>query len=203
MRTRTVLLRSGDPLDQAIARALAEIEDATAARFVFDLDWTPTMELVEILARELPEANSLRSLSLVHSSAAMTFIASAVAARCPEVDVHARRSLWDDGDEDETLDATASKAIFVMAPGERHDAFVRRAVSEARSHVNRRFALVFDQSRPLPPDLADVLFEELLHSGVKEVGLIYKGEDLTGVADSLRLRLPEIQVALASSVHLR
>jgi hypothetical protein len=189
-----------EPLGLAVARSFEHFRDieASSGALMFDIGWVPTTDLVEMLAKEIAETDGLQSLTLIHPSGAMSFIAGAVAARCNGVTVDARRSLYDDGEDDENTDATASKTMFMMSPGERYDSFVRRSVTEARARVDRRFALIFDNSRPLPRDLADVLFEELLHSGAKEVGLVYAGEGLDVVAASLRLRLPSIIIALAT-----
>ena len=193
-------IAADEPLALAVGRSFEQFRDieAASAALLFDVGWVPTTDLVEILAKEIAETEFLQSLTLIHPSSAMTFIAGAVSARCANVTVDARRSLYDDGEDEEGTDATASKTMFMMARNERHDAFVRRAVAEARTRVDRRFALIFDNAKPLPADLADVLFEELLHSGAKEVGLVYAGEGLDVVAASLRLRLPNIVIALAT-----
>jgi hypothetical protein len=189
-----------EPLELAVSRSFEHFRDAEAsnAALMFDVGWVPTTDLVEMLAKEIAETDGLQSLTLIHPSAAMTFIASVVSSRCAGIKVDARRSLYDDGEDDEGTDATASKTLFMMAPHERHEAFVRRAVMEARTRIDRKFALMFDNSKPLPRDLADILFEELLHSGAKEVGLVYAGDGLDVIAASLRLRLPSVVIALAT-----
>jgi hypothetical protein len=188
-------------LDAAVAKAFDRLRsnDAAHAALLFDLSWQPTMELVDVLSVHLA-ASQVEALTLIHPSATMTFLASAVAMRCKGVTVTAQRSIYDDGEEeDETTDATSSRTMFVMNTNERVEDFVRQSVTEARRRVVRRFALVFADAIPLPADLADVLAEELLHSGAKEVGLIHASTALEIVADTLQLRLPEVRIALASS----
>jgi hypothetical protein len=187
-------------LEPAVERAFERIRSADAAHaaLVFDVAWQPTMELVEVLVRALGDADEVRTLTLVHPSAAMTFIASAVGIRCTSVQLKTQRSVYDDDDEDEITDATASRTMFKMEDDERVDVFVRRSVTEARTRLVRRFALIFSEKAQLSPDLADVLAEELLHSGAKEIGLVHGSDVLETVADTLRLRLPDVRVALAT-----
>jgi hypothetical protein len=116
--------------------------------------------------------------------------------RVPTVQITVQRSLHDEI-EDEQTDATASKTMFVMERGELPEAFVRRAVAEARARVARRFALLFDANCSPSIELAEVLAEELTGSTVKEIGLIHPRAPLETLVALLRLRLPTIRVASA------
>lgn len=187
------------PLPEAIAEALAKVSpdsDASVA-LVFDLNWIPTMDVVDHIARELLHLDALERLTLIHPSSAMAVIAVAVATRVPSVQVDARRSVYDEA-EDEHTDATASHTFFRMRSGEPIDGFVRRSVNEARTRAVRRFALVFDKDSRPNLTLADVLVEELVQSRVQEVGLIHPTIPLDSVAASLRLRLANIRIALST-----
>lgn len=170
---------------------------------VFDPDWRPTMDVVDFIANELEECEDVANLTLVHPSSAMTFIASAVALRAPAVQVSAQRSVYDEA-EDTAADATASKTMFVMGPGERVEHFLRRGVREAQSRAVRRFALIFDASCVPTMLIADVLAEELVRSGsVREIGLIHPKASLETVVAALRLQLPSVRVASATGGALR
>jgi hypothetical protein len=173
---------------------------ARTCTLVFDVAWQPTMDVVDAVTEALGASKEVETLSLVHPSAAMSFIASAVSMRVRTVKVTARRSIYDDEDEAEELqtDATGAKTMFLMAPTEDLEAFVRRAISEARKRVSRRVALIFDRASKPPMDLADVLAEELLQTGVKEIGFIHESAPLDALAAALRLRLPGVTVAVAS-----
>jgi hypothetical protein len=192
-------ISAGEPLDAALSRAFARLRAAgtSGCAVVFDAEWRPTMDIVELVSQELAEAEDIQTLALVHPSAAMTFIASAIGVRVPNVQISAQRSLHDEI-EDENTDATASKTVFVMERGEHAEAFVRRAIGEARTRVARRFALVFDAGCTPSIDLADVLAEELMRSSVKEIGLVHPRAPLETIVASLRLRLPHVRVAFAS-----
>ena len=189
------------PLAAALSDVFARLRSAgtSSGAVVFDPEWRPTMDVVDLIANELQDPGDLTKLTLVHPSSAMTFIASALGLRAPEVQVSARRSVYDEL-EDQNADATASKTMFVMAPGERVEHFVRRAVREAQSRSVRRFALIFDAAYVPNMAIADVLSEELLRSGgVREIGLIHPKASLETVVAALRLRLPAIRVASASA----
>jgi hypothetical protein len=193
------LVANDRPLAQAIEEAverLRSIGDATVA-LMFDLSWRPTMDVVEPIARALSGSNAIRTLTLVHPSAALNFIAAAVGTRVKSVSVMSRRSLYDE-DEDEQTDATESNTFFRMDPHEPLDAFVRRSIREARARAVRRFALVFDsRSRPTLA-LADTLVEELLQSSVQEIGLVHPAFRLDAIAASVHLRLSHVRVACGS-----
>ena len=191
-------LAANESLAVGISRAFDRVRAAgtSSVAIVFDVDWRPTMDLVDLVSQELAESEDVQALALVHPSAAMTFIASAIAVRVPTVQVTAQRSLHDEI-EDEQTDATASKTIFVMERGEAPEAFVRRAVAEARTRVARRFALLFDANCSPSIELAEVLAEELTGSNVKEIGLIHPRAPLETLVAMLRLRLPSIRVASA------
>ncbi len=187
------------PLASAIETAFDRIRSADANRcaLVFDASWQPTMDLVDLVTKSIAESEELRVVTLVHPSAAMAFIASAIASGVRSVEVCAQRSVYDEP-EDEDTDATASKTLFVMAPTESIEGFVRRSVTEARLRVVRRFALLFDAKSVPTMNLAGVLAEELLQSGVEEIGLIHPGAPLEAVVASVRLRLPGVRVAYAT-----
>jgi hypothetical protein len=200
-----VIVPPQEPLERALAAAFERFHsaEARAVALVFALGWRPTMDIVDIVLDHLARSGDIEVLTLVHPSAAMTFIASTIELRARGVSVRAQRSIHEDEDEDEHTEVTASRATFVMKPGQRFEAFVRQSVEEARARVVRRFALVFDASAPLPPHLTDVLAEELLHAGVREVGLVHPSASLETVAAALRLRLPSVRIALAKQVGLR
>jgi hypothetical protein len=165
-------VRADLPLDKALAAAFERVRDsgASQAALLFPLEWAPTMDIVAIVADELERCEDLTGLTLIHPSAAMTFIASAIGLRAERVEVRTQRSVHDDDDEEEDTDATASRTMFVMRPDDRAEAFVRKSVTEAKNRLVRRFALVFDPKREPPLELADILAEELLHGGVKRSG---------------------------------
>lgn len=192
-------IKTNVPLEKTISIAFDRIRDAgiDRAALLFDLDWTPTMDVVSLIAFELERCDDLTSLTLIHPSAAMTFIASAIGLRIDRVQIRAQRSIHDDGEEEEDTDATASRTMFVMKQDENVEAFVRKSVAEAKRRIVRRFALVFDPRSVPPIELADVLAEELLHAGVKEVGLVHPGSALDTVVAALRLRVPEVKIAVA------
>jgi hypothetical protein len=189
---------ANESLAIGMSRAFDRVRAAgsSSVAIVFDVDWRPTMDLVDLVSQELAESEDVQALALVHPSAAMTFIASAIAVRVPTVQITVQRSLHDEI-EDEQTDATASKTMFVMERGELPEAFVRRAVAEARARVARRFALLFDANCSPSIELAEVLAEELTGSTVKEIGLIHPRAPLETLVALLRLRLPTIRVASA------
>jgi hypothetical protein len=189
---------ANESLAVGMSRAFDRVRAAgsSSVAIVFDVDWRPTMDLVDLVSQELAESEDVQALALVHPSAAMTFIASAIAVRVPTVQITVQRSLHDEI-EDEQTDATASKTMFVMERGELPEAFVRRAVAEARARVARRFALLFDANCSPSIELAEVLAEELTGSTVKEIGLIHPRAPLETLVALLRLRLPTIRVASA------
>lgn len=186
-------------LEKEIAAAFERLRDAGASRaaLLFDVQWAPTMEVVAIIADEIERTDDLSALTLVHPSAAMTFIATAIGSRSDRVEVRAQRSVHDDGEEQEDTDATASRTMFVMRPDEPAEAFVRNSVVEAKKRLVRRFALVLDPKRDVPLAIADVLAEELLDTTIKEVGLVHSSETLDTVVAALRLRIPNVKIALA------
>jgi hypothetical protein len=192
------------PLAQAVEAAFERVRssDATRCALQFDPNWHPTMDLVEVLARSIADSADIEVVTLVHPSAAMTFIASAIAARVNGVEVRAQRSIYDEP-EDMKSDATASKTMFVMTPTESIEGFVRRSVAEAQKRVVRRFALLFDGTSVPSMDLAGLLAEELLQSGVQEIGLVHPTAPLEAVVATLRLRLPNVRVAYASQTKPR
>lgn len=187
------------PLDKAIAKAFDRIRDSGASRaaLLFDVDWAPTMDVVALVAEELEKCEDLSTLTLVHPSAAMTFIASAIGLRIDRVEVRSQRSVHDDDEEEEDTDATASRTMFVMRSDEPADRFVRRSVLEAKNRLVRRFAIVLDPKRDLPLDLADVLAEELLDAGIKEIGIVHPSPTLDTIVSALRLRIPAVKIAVA------
>lgn len=195
------IVDGGQPLNKALAAAFAKIRTSGASQvsLLFDLGWRPTMDAVELVAREVAASKGITTLVLVHPSASMSFLASAIAMRVRPVEVRARRSMYDDEDEDEeNTDATTSRTLFMMKKGDVLEDFVRRSVSEARSRIVRRFALVFEETTTPPTmDLTDYLAEELLNAGVEEVGLIHSNADLETVAAALRLRLPAVRISFA------
>jgi hypothetical protein len=198
-RETVELISPKEPLPKAIAQAVGKLSPSDDAHvvLVFDPGWHPTMEVVDILTRELASFDALETLTLVHPSAAMGVIAAAVASRMPAIQVMSKRSLYDEAEDEET-DATESNTFFRMASGESLDAFVRRSVGEAHTRAVRRFALVFDpDSRPTLA-LADVLVEELVQSGVQEIGLVHPTIRLNAIAASVRLRLATVKIALGS-----
>jgi len=188
-------VRSDHPLDTAIAEAFERVRDvdASACALVFDVAWQPTMDVVELVVRELETSPEVRTLTLIHPSAAMAFIATAVAAAA-SAEIRSQRSVHDEPELPHT-DATASKTVFLMRADEALDAFVRRAVGEVRKRVSRRFALVFDAKSMPTLDLAGTLAEELLQCRVEEVGLIHPTQPLDAVVAALRLQLPGVRVA--------
>jgi hypothetical protein len=189
------------PLATAVGTAFERIRSADVRRcaLLFEVGWEPTMDLVEIVVSELERSDEIASLVLVHPSSAMAFIATAITLRMPSVVVAAQRSIYDDPDDDENLDATESKTMFMMTQDEPMPAFVRRAVAEVRLRVVHRFALILDERTTPGIELADLLVEELLGTAVKEIGLIHKHAPLDTVAAALRLRLPGIRVSLATT----
>lgn len=190
---------TGQSLGEAVRRAFARLRDASAksGALVFEARWQPTMDLVDIVEDCLVDADELERLTLVHPSAAMSFIASTIGSRIRTVQISARRSIYDEPEVEDT-DATASKTMFTMVPGEPIEAFVLRSVETARARVLRRFALIFDKGSEPDMTLAAILAEELLHSGVKEIGLIHPTLPLDALVAALRLRLPGVSVAHAS-----
>lgn len=189
-----------EPLPKALAVAFERLRSADASKcaLVFDTSWPPTMDVVDLIAAELRASDEISSLTLVHPSSAMTFIASALGVRAPAVQVTAMRSVFDEA-EDSNADATASKTLFMMEPAESVHHFVRRAVREAQKRAVRRFALFFHASVEPTMQIADVLAEELLRSGaVREIGLIHPTASLETLVAALRLRVPAIRVAYAS-----
>jgi hypothetical protein len=168
-----------------------------SAALVFETRWQPTMDLVDIAEDCLVDSDYLEQLTLVHPSAAMSFIASMIGSRVETVSISAQRSIYDEPEVEDT-DATASKTMFTMARGEPIEAFVSRSVATARQRVLRRFALLFEKSSQPDISLAALLAEELLHSGVKEIGLIHPSASLDAMVAALRLRLPGVSVAYAS-----
>jgi hypothetical protein len=186
-------------VEQALHDAFERLRDTGASRaaLLFDLEWMPTMDIVGVVADELERCDDLSTLTLIHPSAAMTFIASAIGLRAERVEIRTQRSVHDDGEEEEDTDATASRTMFVMRPDDRAEDFARRSVVEAKNRLVRRFALVFDPKREPPLELADILAEELLHSSVKEVGLVHPSPALDTVVAALRLRLPQVKIAVA------
>jgi len=192
------------PLAKAVETAFERVRaaDASQCALLFDNRWVPTTDLVDIVASQLEESPDVQTLTLVHPSAAMTFIASAIGSRSRDVEVRAWRSVYDEPD-DEVTDATASKTMFAMHDGEALPAFVRRAVGEARSRIVRRFALVFHAKSVPSMALADLLAEELFQTGVKEVGLVHPTAPLDTVVAALRLRLPGVRVSFASKPKRR
>lgn len=193
----------GATLEDAIGAAFERLRSAGTSQcaLVFDVEWPPTMDLVDLVARHLADSDDIETLTLVHPSAAMGFVASAVGLRVGSVDVRAQRSVYDEPDEDDFTDATASRTVFVMGPEERLGAFVGRAVGEARARAVKRFALVFDPKVPASMELSDVLVEELMQSGVREVGLVHPAASLETVVAALRLRLPNVRVAFATRTN--
>jgi hypothetical protein len=192
------------PLASAIEQAFERLRSAGSTRgaLVFHTSWHPTMDVVELVAAQLTLEDDVKTLTLVHPSAAMGVIASAIASRVQELGgggivVESKRSIYDDP-EDEHTDATGSNTFFRMDPGESESAFVRRAVREARARAVRRVALILDRNAQPTMKLADILVEELLQSGVREVGLIHATAPLDAIASSVRLRLPAVRIALAS-----
>jgi hypothetical protein len=198
-RDRVENVSATGPLSEALAelfRRLAMADDESVT-LVFDVAWEPTMDVVGPLERGIEELPALETLTLVHPSAAMTVIASAVASRTDTVCVRTKRSLYDDPEDDE-VDATQSNTWFGMQANEPLEAFVRKSVAEAHARAVRRFALVFTpESRPTLA-LADVLVEELVQSGVKEIGLIHPSVRLDVIAASVRLRLASVKIAVAT-----
>ena len=191
----------GEALASALSTAFSRIRSAGTSEcaIVFDPQWRPTMDIVELVAAELNDCADVQSLTLVHPSSAMTFIASAIGLRAAAVQVATKRSVYDEV-EDENVDATASKTMFVMAPGERVEHFVRRSVREAHSRAVRRFALLFDASCTPSIEIADLLAVELMQSGgVREIGLIHPRSSLDTLVATLRLRVPTVRVAYASA----
>jgi hypothetical protein len=190
------------PLDEAVASAFSRIRSAppsTTAALVFDLAWKPTMAAVDVIARELAGCAGITTLTVVHPSAAMSFIASAIALRVPAVQVRAQRSVYDEEeDDDEQTDATDSRTSYFMRKTEALDTFIRRSFTEARTRRVRRFALVFEDGTVLSRmELSDLLAEELLNAGVEEIGLIHPSADLDTVAAAVQLRVPSVQVSVA------
>lgn len=183
-------------LDEGIGAAFDRLGSSGATRcaIVFDVRWQPTMDVVDLVARRLDEAAQIEVLTLVHPSAAMGFIASALGLRVSRVQVHARGSVHAEPVEDENADLTASRTMFVMQPGERLESFVRSSVRSAGERVLRRFALLFDARAPVSMELADLLVEELMESGVRELGLVHPTQPLDTVVAALRLRLPAVRV---------
>lgn len=191
------------PLADALSAAFSRLRSAgtSAVAVVFDPHWQPTMDVVDLISTQLEDCEDVTSLTLVHPSSAMTFIASALGLRAPTVTVSARRSVYDEL-EDAGADATASKTMFVQAPAERVEHFVRRAVREAHTRAVRRFALIFDAACVPNMQIADLLAEELVRSGgVRELGLIHPKASLETVVAALRLRLPAVRVAYASATN--
>jgi hypothetical protein len=191
---------ANEPLAAALAAAFSRLRSAGTSNcaVVFHPEWRPTMDVVDLIAHELSETEDISNLTLVHPSSAMTFIASALGLRAPAVQIAAQRSIYDEL-EDENADATASKTMFVMAPTERVEHFVRRAVREAQSRSVRRFALIFDAACVPTMEIANVLAEELLRSGsVREIGLIHPKAPLDTLVATLRLRLPTVRIAYAT-----
>jgi hypothetical protein len=192
---------TNEPLAAALSTAFSRLRGAATSRcaLAFDPKWQPTMDVVDLITNELTESEDITNLILVHPSSAMTFIASALGLRTPAVQITAQRSIYDEL-EDDSADATASKTMFVMAPTERVEHFVRRAVREAQDRAVRRFALIFDASAVPSMDVADALAQELLRSGtVREIGLIHPKASLETLVAALRLRLPSIRIAHANA----
>jgi hypothetical protein len=199
MRT-VVLVPARGSLSDEVGTAFGEIrtQGRPEATLVFDLGWQPTIELVDVVAREVESTPFLRELFLVHSSAAMGVIAGALDARCIATSVVAKRSLFDDPD-DEFVEPTELKTVFQMTPKETIEAFVRAALAQVRSQGIHRFALVFDaQSQPTLA-IADVLVEELIDTKVTEIGLVHGSTDLGAIASSIRLRLRGVTVGTGST----
>ena len=192
-----VSIREG--VEAGLAQAFERLRDsaASAGALLFPIDWSPTMDIVLPIADELDRCEDLTALTLIHPSAAMNFIASAIGLRVDRVVVRTQRSVHDDGEEQEDTDATASRTMFVMRHDDRVDAFVRKSVIEAKRRLVRRFAIVFDANKELTLDLADILAEELLDSGIKEVGLVHPGGVLDTIVAALRLRVPHVKIAVA------
>ena len=186
------------PLANAVEIAFDRIRssDATRCALQFDPSWHPTMDIVDIVVAAIGGSADIETVILVHPSAAMTFIASAIAARVNPVEVRAQRSVYDVV-EDMKADATASKTMFMMTSTESIEGFVRRSVAEAQKRVVRRFALIFDAQSAPSMNLAALLAEELMHSGVQEIGLVHPTASLEPLVATLRLRLPNIRVAAA------
>jgi hypothetical protein len=187
------------PLAPAIADAFARLRESrqTETALVFDMSWHPTMDVVELIARELVASGGIQLLTLIHPSAAMSVIAAAIATRVESVSVTSKRSMYDE-DEIEDIDPTESKTLFSMDPGESLNGFVRRSVREARNRAVVRVALVFHKSSQPTMALADTLVEELVQSGVRELGLIHATTSLDAIAASVRLRLANVRIALGS-----
>lgn len=188
------------PLAAALAEAFARLRSAATSRcaVVFDHEWQPTMEVVDLIASELSETDDIATLTLVHPSSAMTFIASALGLKTRAVTITSQRSVYDEL-EDDSADATASKTMFVMDREERVDHFLRRAVREAQSRSVRRFALLFDAACVPSMLIADVLAQELQRGAVREIGLIHPKASLDTVVAALRLRLPAVRIAYANA----
>jgi hypothetical protein len=199
MRT-VVLVPARGPLDRDVATAFSEIRTQARpeATLVFDLGWQPTIELVEVVAAEIEKTPFLRELFLVHSSAAMAVIAGAIDARCIATSVVAKRSLFDDPD-DEFVEPTELKTVFQMRPEETIEGFVRAALKQVRVQAIHRFALVFDTQTEPTLAIADVLVEELIDSKVNEIGLVHGTADLGPIASSIRLRLGGVTVGIGST----
>ncbi len=194
-RERLEVVSAKLPLAEAIAKAFEGCANDTNIILLFENTWHPTMAVAEHIGEAMARLAAVETLTLVHPSAAMSVIAGAVSSRFPNVIVKSQRSLYDDP-EDEATDVTASKTVFAMGPNEMMDAFVRRSVGEARTRSARRLALVFSPHCRPTLAVADVLVEELVRSGVEEIGLIHPTTRLDAIAASLRLQLPNVRVAL-------
>lgn len=188
-----------EPLASVVHSAFEKLR-ASAAKSVgldFDMLWRPTMDAVDIIARELADPGAITELTLIHPSSAMSVIAAALSTRVNGVTITAKRSIYDEP-EDEDVDATESNTLFSMGASESLEAFVRRSVRAVRARSAHRFALAFDKDCRPTLEVADTLVEELLQSDVRELGLIHPTIVLDAIAASIRLRLPNLRVAIGS-----
>jgi hypothetical protein len=197
------LISSRDPLPAAVDVACRRLRatSVTRATLLFDIAWNPTMEVVPLIEAGL-RGLSISELTLIHPSAAMAVIATALSARVPSLTVLTKRSIYDEPEDEET-DATESNLSFQMERGDTLERFVRTSIREAHARAAHRFALVFHEDSVPSMSVADTLVEELLPTDTRELGLIHPNASLDAIGASVRLRLANIKIAIACERNKR